>query len=349
MKKWLSHIIYIAALAVITSCSSDLTDEGASSSDKVNITFTLAMNGSSPARSANDTWGDNYDPSDIGDDKDNRIDVNSLQVVIYSVDGSYWKKVEQVSTYQDATNKNIYHFRGSLSIVGEQIPTSLRMMVFANYPKIDENVDLAGLTYSQSAKRIPMWGVASYANLKLVPGELTDLGIIDLLRAMAKVEVTLDQTAQEKGYSLTSVQLNDYNETGYCLPTGYDKVEKTKELGIESVFRPYASWVKGALDFEKITEGSKYVIYVPEYQNKTKQDVHSTMSIALTKDSEAWKEAEILFKDYSQKEQTVLFDIIRNHYYQFNITIDDNDKVNVKLYYMVEDWTTEDPIDIPFN
>jgi hypothetical protein len=351
MKKWLSHIIYIAALAVVTSCSSDLTDESALS-EKVNVTFTLAMNGSSLERSADETWGNEYTPSEIGDDKDNLIDVNGLQVLIYSVDGNgqltYWKKVEQILTTQDPTNKNIYHFTGSLSIVKKQIPQTLRIMVFANCPNEIEGTELSGLQYQKetsidyAAERIPMWGVATYADLKLLPGTSEDLGTIYLLRAMAKVEVTLDEKLINEGkYSLDNVMLNKYNKKGFSLPSGYEKVETTSYLNTETVFNLNKSIVNERLAFKEDKNKTSYIIYIPEYDNTSQESTPSQINLTVNN-----KEYTLEFKNYSGTEQS--FDIIRNHYYKFNITSVAPEDIEIKLYYMVDNWQTGN-IEIGFN
>lgn len=351
MKKWLSHIIYIAALAVVTSCSSDLTGEPALS-EKVNVTFTLAMNGSSPARSVDETWGDGYTPSEIGDDKDNLIDINGLQVLIYSVDGNgqltYWKKVEQILTTQDPTNKNIYHFTGSLSIVKKQIPQTLRIMVFANCPNEIEGTELSGLQYQKetsidyAAERIPMWGVATYADLKLLPGTSEDLGTIYLLRAMAKVEVTLDETIQD--YSLENVELNKYNSKGNCLPNGYSEKTETTEFGVETVFNPSSSLVNGALPFSKLGN-NRYVVYIPEYNNEGEGN---TARIEVTLNKKGGQPVK-LNEPYIYFRNGEDFNIIRNHYYQFNITSVNDNNLELAIQYQVSDWDDKGNHNIIFN
>ena len=90
MKKWFLHILLLAGLfgVLTTSCSQE--DGLELSDEKVQISFTLAMDGAPLSRA---TW-DSYSPSETGVGIDNII--NNLQVLLFENDdaGTFIGEVE---------------------------------------------------------------------------------------------------------------------------------------------------------------------------------------------------------------------------------------------------------------
>lgn len=341
MKTTSLHIAFAALLSLLLLASCSRNDEVAvaeGEEGKVQVTFTLKLDNESSAsramsRAEDNTWGDEYN-EDLGNDYDNRI--NDLQVVIY--EGNTFKcKVTNLSFYKNE-EKNEYTYLGSIS---ETLTanTEYKIMVFANCAdcaNITSETNLSDLSYTYNENMgIPMWGVITQT-LSLVPGSRQELGDISLLRAFAKVEVSMNV----EGYTLQSVSIDNSNNQGYCLPKDYTLVGNTTDLDREEVtdittFNPYK-------DSEKIedrtftNENGTYYIYLPEYDNGTE-----AAKITVTVNGEIY---ELEFKDYENgapKEGTQ-YDIVRNHIYRYTITGVNDGKLVIKYKAMLWELVTSE-------
>lgn len=342
MKNWLIHILYMGIAALtFASCTQDelipMPDE-----DKMQVIFTLALGDSSLRSRA--AWNDNQGGTDatIGDSFDNEIGLNQLQVALYNKDGSFMGKVNDLQYYQ-TDQINVYQFVGNLSM-NTQRELDCKIMVFANLGEnniISEGTKLDQLIFPYDSRYIPMWGVSSI-NVTVTPGKRTILEEpIYLLRAMAKVEVTLDKSLTSSDHSLENVILENYNTSGYCLPKGYADVSSTKQLDTEDVFNVVSPPSdKGQTLSFRLNKDKSYTIYVPEYQNVGADGSGSRMKVTIK-----GKVYNLDFKDY---DTGTAFNLIRNHYYKFNIKSITFDEIEGQLYYKVEDWTREN-IEIGFN
>ncbi len=343
MKNWVLHILYIGiATLTLASCAQDellpMPD-----ANKMQVVFTLALGDSSPRSRATSSWEQNEGGSDstIGNGIDNEIGLNQLQVILYNNDGTFLGKVNNLQYYR-TEQANVYQFVGNLSMNTQQ-ELNCKIMVFANLGVdniISEETDLPKLGFSYDSQYIPMWGVSSI-NVTVTPGKQTVLEKpIYLLRAMAKVEVALDEKLVSEGYSLNNVTLKNYNTSGYCLPVGYKDVSSTEGLDTERVFNVYSSLEENqTLSFRK-NEDKSYTIYVPEYQNALANGTASQMKVTI-KD----KVYNLDFKYYDTGEA---FNLVRNHYYKFNIKSIAPDGIEGQLYYKVVDWDCEN-VEIGFN
>lgn len=324
MKTTSLHIAFAALLSLLLLASCSRNDEVAvaeGEEGKVQVTFTLKLDNESSAsramsRAEDNTWGDEYN-YDLGNDYDNRI--NDLQVVIY--EGNTFKcKVTNLSFYKNE-EKNEYTYLGSIS---ETLTanTEYKIMVFANcadWANITSKTNLSDLSYTYNENMgIPMWGVITQT-LSLVPGSRQELDDISLLRAFAKVEVSMNV----EGYTLQSVSIDNSNKQGYCLPKDYTLVGNTTDLDREedteiTTFNPYK-------DSEKIedrtftNENGTYYIYLPEYNNSTNAaKIQVTVKNNTTNEEKPY---DLEFKDYVNGAPTGdPYDIVRNHIYRYTIT-----------------------------
>lgn len=337
MKTTSLHIAFAALLSLLLLASCSRNDEVAvaeGEEGKVQVTFTLKLDNESSAsramsRAEDNTWGDEYN-NDLGNDYDNRI--NDLQVVIY--EGNTFKcKVTNLSFYKNE-EKNKYTYLGSIS---ETLTanTVYKIMVFANCADITSETDLSALSYTYSENMdIPMWGVITQT-LSLEPGSRQELGEISLLRAFAKVEVSMDV----EGYTLQSVSIDKSNTQGYCLPKDYTLVGNTTDLDREedtdiTTFNPYYNSEK--IEGRTFTnENGTYYIYLPEYDNGTEAaKIEVTVKNNTTNEE---KKYELEFKDYENGAPTGdPYDIVRNHIYRYTITGVNDGKL--KLEYRVLLW-----------
>lgn len=189
---------------------------------------------------------------------------------------------------------------------------------------------------TSDTERIPMWGTtAAYLN----DGAQINM---DLLRAMAKVKVKMAKSlgnlsavtleyANPGGYVtplLTTTTGNPYGVSAITNNSGTKTIEGGKTQRVRTTRIPDdVEPIKGITENENILNFSKvnntnenkyneYVIYVPEYQNLNLKDgkKQARMKLAIGD-----KEYELEFKDYSA-DNTGYFDIIRNYYYQYEIT-----------------------------
>lgn len=145
---------------------------------------------------------------------------------------------------------------------------------------------------------------------------MTYLGQIDMLRAMAKVEIICD----DEHIKITKAELNCANDKGFCAPAGMfeNTVNTASSLHIPIDARPLKAATK---EYQDGTD--KIVFYLPEYENSTgdtpaKVDV--TFSVT---DPQSNKidtiERTIYFKEYSSYASQPQYDIVRDYLYRFTV------------------------------
>ncbi len=320
------------------------------------VAFTLKLDKAQPATRT--TWGDNY-PNKPGTGYENRID--QLQVVLYSTDDNntayplhnLW---QETSATQEG-GQDTYTFVGSIDTndIGSPQAGTYKIMVFANCNETTQNSNdittVGTMTYdytytATNAPAIPMWGVTT-ATLNLVPGERQTLaGGIDLLRAVAKVEVKLNDAVAQEGFTLTGVTISTANTQGYCLPLDYDKVETTAALNREeetgiTTFHPYPNSAT-TTDLAFTNDGNNtYTLYLPEYDNGT--GTPATLAVTVADEDNQPETYTIKFKNYTNGQPTgEAYNIVRNHLYRYTITKIDNGQLTVQHQVMPWEKVTSD-------
>ena len=189
-----------------------------------------------------------------------------------------------------------------------------------------------------------MWGVKK-VDFTLAAGKCQDFSDIDLLRAVAKVKVNLSNDMKNNGWSIYSMQLFNYNNKGYCMPGKYAECEQTASLTHEA-FEHF-------LDSKQtvgITMKDNVPIYLPEYQNNGKEDANKcVIKLKLASNGKVEldtsgneKEYTLRFIDYTDQgtEGTTTNDIVRDHYYTFEVYKGSNGQNLVKL--TVRKWNVRD-------
>ncbi|WP_346709448.1 fimbrial protein [Phocaeicola salanitronis] len=322
MKTTSLHIAFAALLSLLLLASCSRNDEvsvAEGEEGKVYVTLTLSINGEEVGSRA--TWNSEQDTDEEGVGWENKID--DLQILIYDDADEY------VGTVEDLFASNSQYV-GTLSGTNWQSGT-YKFVVLANFTASNTKLaDLAAITYNQNAEYIPMWGVLkSYFNF--AAGERTDIGSIDLLRAMAKVEVNFAESFPSD-YEIGAITISPYNTQGYCLPAGYESVETTgaldrEEAGTAYSFNPLAASAStSSLTFTE--ENGKYYIYLPEYENTET----NAAKIKVTVNGETY---ELEFKDYENGTPTgAPYDIVRNHIYRYTITGVNDGKLIIKYKAM---------------
>lgn len=347
MRKWLLYIICIGVL--VASCSN--LDEGIpgtpADTDKVNVTFTLAIGnqtGYTPrtvAREITQQQGDDYENLIMN------INNGGFQVVAYSLENDrYLGEVSNLKIIRnwDTESGHVYEFIGELKDVVE-MSLNCKFMVFANCSgQVSVDTNLSQFTYEylpdnfkNQKQGIPMWGVKKITTT-LIPGKRTDLGTIYLLRAMAKVEVKM----ADEAYTFTKVHINSYYKEGYCLPEYYSRIEDSEYYKVngESAYNPYSQGqtIISGTDFFK-TADNTYILYIPEYNRDDQQQLLINVGISKEGKPVELENPIIYFKDYNTDTE---FNVIRNHYYSFNVSVREDLSGNIKtdIQSSIDPWTT---------
>lgn len=354
--------IAMAWLGCIALVSCDQGDTNAGEAE-ANITLTLCLKGADknsntrmgqPFVKPLASRGDGDETEDSGTEMENSIDFSRFHVVFYDA------KHRMAGILQNMVlihvGGNIYRMTGSLPVsnkvlVGNDFEG--KMVVYANFDMSEDDLQRGyndviiarkSFNYEANPKYLPMWGVKEVA-FTLAAGKLQDFSDINLLRAVAKVKVNLSNEMKNNGWSIYSMQLINYNDKGYCMPEKYAECEKTASLTHEEFEHFYDSKQTGG-----ITMKDDVPIYLPEYQNNGQVDADKcVIKLKLARNrtveqdaSGKDKEYTLRFIDYTDQgtEGTTTNDIVRDHYYIFEVYKDSNGQNLVKL--TVRKWNVRD-------
>lgn len=347
----------MAWLGCIALVSCDQGDTGAENTE-AHITLTLCLKG---------TDTDNYtrigpsggkqiasrseadETEDPGTEMENSIDLSRFHVVFYDANHRMAGILQNMVLIH--VGGNIYRLTGSLPVSNKVLVGNHfegKMVVYANFNMSeadlqkdynDTDISKKSFNYEANPKYLPMWGVKKVA-FTLAAGKLQDFSDIDLLRAVAKVKVYLSNDMKNNGWSIHDMHLFNYNDRGYCMPIKYAECEQTASLTHEE-FEHF-------LDSKQtvgITMSDNVPIYLPEYQNNDKEDADKCiikLKLARNGIVESDKEYTLRFKKYTDEgtEGTTINDIVRDHYYIFEVYKGSNGQNLVKL--TVRKWNVRD-------
>ena len=302
-----------------------------------------------------DSWGDGYDPSEVVVPFDFRIMPDELRMVIMA-DGNndpigtiesldYWPINDDHTEFQFVGQLPVEVVRHFNENGGQQ--SNYRFMVLANCGGNMSGVEY--ITYSHTQldpaaedASIPMWGVKEASVAPFVNSQRLDLDDISLLRAAAKIEVKLSDNLKEKGIEINFATLKYYNQTGYCLPSGWSQVPDTKNLDQENCVRVYRHAAVN-LPLIKDEKTDDYYVYVTEYDNINYSSERNKISLEFNINGEnKYYEDAISFCQYigGSPVENSNYNIVRNHIYEFEIQSIAGD--NLVLNYTVADWVAED-------
>lgn len=343
----------MAWLGCIALVSCDQGDTGAENTE-AHITLTLCLKGTDTDNNTRigqsvgkqiASRGEEDEPKDPETEMENCIDFSRFHVVFYQANQQMAEILQNMVLIHEGGN--IYRLTGSLPVSNKVLVGNHfegKMVVYANFDMTsddlkkgynDEIIAQKAFDYEANPKYLPMWGVQK-VNFTLAAGKRQDLSDIDLLRAVAKVKVYLSNDMKKNGWSIHSMQLFNYNNKGYCMPGKYTDCEQTASLTHEE-FEHF-------LDSKQtvgITMKDNVPIYLPEYQNNGKEDAEKcVIKLKLARngnveqdDSGNEKEYTLRFIDYTDQgtEGTTTNDIVRDHYYIFEVYKGSNGHNLVKL------------------
>ena len=343
----------MAWLGCIALVSCDQGDKGVENTE-AHITLTLCLKG---------TDTDNYtrtgqsggkqiasrsedgETDESGTEMENCIDLSRFHVVFYQANQQMAGILQNMVLVH--LGGNIYRLTGSLPVSNKVLVGNHfegKMVVYANFDMSeedllksysDEGIAKKSFDYDANPKYLPMWGVKK-VSFTLTAGKRQDFSDIDLLRAVAKVKVNLSDEMKNNGWSIYSMQLINYNDKGYCMPVKYAECEQTASLTHEEFEHFYESKKTDAITME-----DNVPIYLPEYKNTGRDDVDKcVIKLKLERNGNVYlddsgneKEYTLRFIDYTDKggEGTTVNDIVRDHYYTFEVYRGTNGQNLVKL------------------
>lgn len=352
----------MAWLGCIALVSCDQGDTGAENTE-AHITLTLCLKGTDtdnntrigqPGGKQLASRSEDDETDEPGTEMENSIDLSRFHVVFYQANQQMAGILQNMVLVH--LGGNIYRLTGSLPVdnkvlVGNHFEG--KMVVYANFDMSEDDLkkdynhtDIAqkSFNYEANPKYLPMWGVQK-VDFTLAAGKRQDFSDIDLLRAVAKVKVYLSNDMKNNGWSIHSMELFNYNNKGYCMPGKYTDCERTASLTHEEFEHFFNS-----RQTRGITMTDDVPIYLPEYQNKGKEDADKCViklklnykgNVELD-DSGKEKVYTLRFIDYTDKgtEGTTINDIVRDHYYTFEVYKGSNGKNLVKL--TVKKWNVRD-------
>lgn len=354
--------IAMAWLGCIALVSCDQGDTNAGEAE-ANITLTLCLKGAD--KNSNTRMGQPFvkplasrgekgETEDPGTEMENSIDFSKFHVVFYDANHRMAGILQNMVLIH--VGGSIYRLTGSLPVSNKVLVGNHfvgKMVVYANFEMSeadlqkdynDTNIAQKAFGYEANPEYLPMWGVKKVA-FTLAAGKLQDFSDIDLLRAVAKVKVYLSNDMKKNGWSIHSMQLFNYNNKGYCMPEKYAECERTASLTHEEFENFLVS--KQTVG---ITMSDNVPIYLPEYQNKGKDNADKCiikLKLArngIVEQDAPGKEKEytLRFKEYTDegKEGTTINDIVRDHYYTFEVYKGSNGQNLVKL--TVRKWNVRD-------
>lgn len=339
----------MAWLGCIALVSCDQGDTGAENTE-AHITLTLCLKGtdtdnytrtgqSGGKQIASRSEDDETD--EPGTEMENSIDLSRFHVVFYQANQQMAGILQNMVLVH--LGGNIYRLTGSLPVSNKVLVGNHfegKMVVYANFDMSEDDLQkdyndtgIAGKSFGYEAnpKYLPMWGVKK-VSFTLTAGKRQDFSDIDLLRAVAKVKVNLSSKMKSDGWSIYSMQLFNYNDKGYCMPKKYAECEQTASLTHEEFENFLVSRKQDA-----ITMTDNVPIYLPEYQNTGKTEADRCvikLKLKLNGNVENnEKEYTLRFIDYTDSggEGTTINDIVRDHYYTFEVYKGTNGQNLVKL------------------
>lgn len=353
--RYIPYLTIVLAALLLSACHSIMDDEvcadqPSDTTTPVQIGFTLTTG---------DVSSRVTEEPEAGTGRENYIDIanNNFRILLFKTDNTYLTALKVNRITQTGNDGTTYYVEGEL----DKAYTDFKLVVLANWGTTYADnwtpettiTDVCEATYSYSSSfnidndLIPMYGVQTYNNVELRANLLTELPTdIDLLRAMAKIQVTCSAPDIE----LTDVTLHNYNTSGMCAPknifnnTAAWDVDTETDCSHEIHLPVGITPNEKSLPFKKVDES--YIIYVPEFDN-TDLTTKSFISVSLERNGTpvVLENPNIFFGEYNDgtlKDNTD-FDIVRNHYYKYTIAnVDDGIKLQLEVMpWEHEEWTVE--------
>ena len=330
------------------------------------IVFTIStkdiVTRSMPTRGDTHSWGDNLDnrtdndyETILGVNYDSRINDEMIEVLIFDAStGAYIGNVDNLIYFALSDSVNLepseFRFVGDIASLPLSLGKTYKFMVVVN-TTIDEDIlysagnitdvlnslvfNIDDVAYPDGF--IPMWGVTTYTINSM---ELHNLQTIHLLRAVAKVVVSLSPSVAEE-FELQDVFISQHSIKGYSFPKNWSTVSSTISLlHYNDCFRvPSDAQTNSFYQFYK-QDATTWFAYLPEYMNSS--DVTISVNVKKKSNDRIFifdGNRGIKLKRYAGGlPSSELYDIVRNHYYKYSIST-----INVEKHGSLELTSTVSP------
>lgn len=349
MKRWFLHSMVCLLAFIGVACSDDAGNMPMDNAGNVRLRLQLALPAGGGVSRAESSF-------ENGVELENYIDFNDEdQYRIYFFDSENNKFIARfMPTVVDMSLENqyiLYQVEGDVpeELMPQSETMNFKIVVLGNWDTYQEPVagettikqlceaDWAtfdcftdGFTLSKPDKLIPFYGVHEYKGITFKDEDIVILAApVTLLRAMAKVEVLLD----EGDWEFESVTLCRYNSKGYCAPKDVDSQDDygqgdnlaTDYLSSLHLVNDANDTNEKELPLTKISNASSgvkgtWVAYLPEYQNKGVGNNYSYIKVKVSGEE---TDRTIYFATYTNGEtdnaDVNRMDIQRNNIYRFRV------------------------------
>lgn len=332
----------LALMLSLSGCTSGSGDEPQATPNAVTVTFSVVTPRPNPtANNSRATWGDPYLP-DAGSDFDNLLLSDQLRAVI--TNNNCTEEIAVTRLYcAGATEEESaisYEFVGliaSADIEKLKALTQGKLHIMANAGTSPQLESTAAFTLTEfqpgnDFKAIPMWGVKTIDFSGVKQNERLDVGTVELLRAIAKVEVIIATDAQGTVEdfniisAINSLSINRLNRSGYLLPEDWAAASETKDVIKDSNPLRINSSAAGETSFNPSADRKSVTFYVPECLNTAENELW--MDLNYSSETEPVKTDRIYFCRYDTDGKAARenrYDIRRNHLYRFTVRRNGNE------------------------
>lgn len=291
-----------------------------------------------------------------GEGLENYIDLEGgkLRVFLYTVSNTFLTEITdlQITPLESYDSSKRYFINGSTqaNISNGQF----KILVTANWPdgELPESPSMEQLfgvrfdfdgALPSKENPIPLYGINQVTLGELRPGVAYNLGTIHLIRALAKIELIIDDAVAAK-LTPSKVQLSRYNKQGLCAPAVKSQSDYVKNnWGQDYLAKPYIpSPVEQGqqLNFAEVEPGKRYLIYVPEFSNQGLTNSSNRSRICINFKGSLLEDRYFDLIDNSLSTQMIA-DIKRNVWYRLRlISVNENVEpiltVDVMPYKVIE-------------
>ncbi len=325
------------------------------------------------------------DGYDYGNTYENTI--SSYRIYFYdSTSNTFITELTSSSISSINSSPNEYTITGELAATGEENPlenySNFKVVMIANWESYEtpaEDSTIEDLCDSECAqytaltseefgtKSLPFYGVHTYTGVTFKKGTTHLNGTLALLRAVAKVEIILNNEDDgDNNITLASATLHNYNAKGYCTP---------KDVNSEDDYGKATDWAsdytgnnlhlvndknddtpQSELQFVKtqdrevdangnVTQKETWIAYIPEYDNTGNDFAYISLRFDHQLDTDN-TEYNIYFAVYDNDGTTKAYsvedgdsnydteiakrrDVHRNNLYRYNVTLNSNYELRV--------------------
>lgn len=365
-------VVAVFQMAALSSCADDLLLSENQPSDEaamLSIGFRVSTPVNAFSRAENTVFESRGGGYEDGSDMESYIDFESYSYRVYFFDKddkfiAEWDRIAKMHVIV-YSGYLVYEFKGAVPDDLQKYNEDYKdfsVMVLANWPDYpdyhsvdptDMNInDFVTADWSkfkafdsfelskEDNRLIPLYGLGSFKDITLIKGSTCDLGSINLLRAMAKVEVNLKGLPDDVALEGNPV-IRGINPGGFCAPVGsFGSGNNWDTDYVSDLHLPFESnqnhvmAMDNSADMRKVEDG-KWIAYLPEFRN-IGQENFSRIELKLSHSNIPFV---INFANYNEDgmpdNANGRFDIRRNDLYRFNV---EGDLHEIKFKLSVEEW-----------